>query len=181
MPRVEGKEFKTASFKLFKINDAHKTDELPIESFEYDLIVKIKKLTGNIKKIGIVEGSGSNKYVLTLPGNPPQPQQGFDALFPSLKTEIEKLYTISFQNPEKKKIDSDIDLLLVAAPKKLSEVEKFHIDQFLMQGKSVIFLTPGVNVNFQQGLNGQAAINEYEGLLNHYGISVKKIGPLGPG
>ena len=41
MPRVEDNEFKTASIKLFSINNAHKTEELPVESFEYPNIEKI--------------------------------------------------------------------------------------------------------------------------------------------
>jgi hypothetical protein len=41
MPRIGENEFKTASIKLFKINDAHKTEELPTETFEYENIEKI--------------------------------------------------------------------------------------------------------------------------------------------
>lgn len=40
-PRKGDNEFKTASIKLFKINDPHKTEELPTESLEYDNIEKI--------------------------------------------------------------------------------------------------------------------------------------------
>jgi|TARA_B100002003_G_C13886677_1_gene432592 hypothetical protein len=41
MPRVDDNEFKTASIKLFSINDPHKTEELPKESFEYPNVEKI--------------------------------------------------------------------------------------------------------------------------------------------
>jgi hypothetical protein len=46
MPRKNGNEFKTASIKLFKINDPHKTAQLPVKMLEYDNIEKIllKKL-----------------------------------------------------------------------------------------------------------------------------------------
>ena len=41
LPRIGDNEFKTASIKLFKINDPHKTEELPEKSFEYDNVEKI--------------------------------------------------------------------------------------------------------------------------------------------
>ena len=41
LPRIGDNEFKTASIKLFKINDPHKTDELPNKTFEYPNIEKI--------------------------------------------------------------------------------------------------------------------------------------------
>jgi hypothetical protein len=41
LPRRDNDEFKTASIKLFDINDAHKTDELPTESLEFPNIEKI--------------------------------------------------------------------------------------------------------------------------------------------
>ena len=41
LPRIGDNEFKTASIKLFKINDPHKTDELPDKTFEYPNIEKI--------------------------------------------------------------------------------------------------------------------------------------------
>ena len=46
LPRKNGNEFKTASIKLFKINDPHKTAELPTKMLEYGNIEKIllKKL-----------------------------------------------------------------------------------------------------------------------------------------
>ena len=41
MPRKGDSEFKTASIKLFKVNDPHKTTELPTKMLEYDNIEKI--------------------------------------------------------------------------------------------------------------------------------------------
>lgn len=40
-PRKDDNEFKTASIKLFNINDPHKTEEMPIESLEFENIEKI--------------------------------------------------------------------------------------------------------------------------------------------
>ena len=40
-PRKEGAEFKTAVVKLFDINCAHKTTELPKETLEFENIEKV--------------------------------------------------------------------------------------------------------------------------------------------
>lgn len=40
-PRKDDNEFKTASIKLFKVNDPHKTTELPTKTLEYANIEKI--------------------------------------------------------------------------------------------------------------------------------------------
>tara|TARA_Y100000310_G_C20691313_1_gene822431 strand:+ start:2658 stop:2927 length:270 start_codon:yes stop_codon:yes gene_type:complete len=48
LPRKGDNEFKTASIKLFKINDPHMTDELPDETIEYEniekIIIKVKEV-----------------------------------------------------------------------------------------------------------------------------------------
>lgn len=145
-----------------------------LESFEYDLVVKLKKLTGNTKTIGIVEGTPENRWSFSLPGQPPKTTVGFDENFPTLKEEIEKLYKTERVNPINQEIGEHIDLLWVVAPKQLTEVEKYRIDQHIMKGKSVIFMSPGVDINLGMGINGQATSNGYEDLLSHYGVGVKK-------
>jgi ABC-2 type transport system permease protein len=145
-----------------------------LESFEYDLIVKLKKLTGSAKTIGIIEGSSNNKLTLTLPGPQPKTTNGFDENFPTLKEESEKLYKLSKLDPVNSPIPETVDLLLVAAPTKLNDYEKYYIDQYLMRGKSVIFLSPGVDLSLGMGINGSASHNNYEDLLAHYGLGVKK-------
>lgn len=76
MPRKGNNEFKTASIKLFKINDPHKTAELPTKMLEYINIEKIllKKLDidyylegndliiNNLKNIKI-EKKGNTIYI----------------------------------------------------------------------------------------------------------------------
>ncbi|TKJ17038.1 hypothetical protein CEE44_00700 [Candidatus Woesearchaeota archaeon B3_Woes] len=42
LPRKGNNEFKTASIKLFEINNPHKTDQLPTENLEFENIEKIK-------------------------------------------------------------------------------------------------------------------------------------------
>lgn len=173
----EGMQIKKGFFGLAMLY-GDKKEVIPVlqnlESFEYDLVVKLKKLTGTTKTIGIIEGADGNKMSLALPGPQPKTTSGFDENFPTLKEEAEKLYKLEKLDPLGAPIRENLDLLLVAAPTRLGDREKYHIDQFLMKGKSVIFLTPGVDMSLGMGINGQASNNGYEDLLTHYGITVKK-------
>jgi ABC-2 type transport system permease protein len=173
----EGLQIKKGFFGL-AMTYGDKKEVIPVlqnlESFEYDLVVKLKKLTGSIKTIGILEGGQGAKLSLTLPGPQPKTTTGFDENFPTLKEEAEKLYKLEKLDPLTGPIPETIDLLLVAAPSHVSDLEKFRIDQFLMKGKSVMFLSPGVDMSLGMGINGTASHNGYEDLLAAYGLPVKK-------
>lgn len=174
---AEGVQIKKGFFGLAMLY-GDKKEVIPVlqnlESFEYDLVVKLKKLTGTTKTIGIIEGSEGNKLSLALPGPQPKTTTGFDENFPTLKEEAEKLYKLEKLDPLGAPIAPSLDLLLVAAPTRLTEKEKYFIDQFLMKGKSVIFLAPGVDMSLGMGINGTPSNNGYEDLLSHHGLTVKK-------
>jgi len=173
----EGVQIKKGFFGL-AMTYGDKKEVIPVlnnlESFEYDLVVKLKKLTGSIKTIGILEGGQGAKLSLTLPGPQPKTTTGFDENFPTLKEEAEKLYKLDKLDPLTGPIADNVDLVLVAAPARLTDYEKFRLDQYLMKGKSAIFLSPGVDMSLGMGINGTASHNNYEDLLTHYGLSVKK-------
>ena len=173
----EGMSIKKGFFGL-AMTYSDKKEVIPVlqnlESFEYDMIVKLKKLTGTIKTIGILEGGVGAKLSMTLPGPQPKTTTGFDENFPTLKEEAEKLYKLEKLDPLTGPIAETVDLVLVAAPARLSDYEKFRLDQYLIKGKSVIFLAPGVDMSLGMGINGTASHNNYEDLLSHYGVGIKK-------
>jgi ABC-type uncharacterized transport system involved in gliding motility auxiliary subunit len=144
-----------------------------LSTFEYDLIVAIKRLTGAVKTVGILEGAEGSRYTVTFPGPGQTPGVGFDANFPTLRGEMDKLFRVVTVEPAPGPIDTVIDLLVVAAPSRLKESEKFRIDQFLMHGKSVLFLTPGMGVNGGDGFSAAPSNNGYEDLLAWYGVGVR--------
>jgi ABC-type uncharacterized transport system involved in gliding motility auxiliary subunit len=155
-----------------------KKEVLPVietpQSLEYDIIVKIKRLTGETRTIGIVEGLPSSRFTLVLPGEGQPTTTGFEQNFPTLKAQMERLYEVKTVDVAYAPVDTGVDLLIVAAPARLEEQEKFHIDQFLMRGKPVIFMTPGMSVNLLGALSGQPTSNGYEDLLSFYGVGVSK-------
>lgn len=143
-----------------------------LETLEYDLIVRLLRLTGTTKVVGLVEGSTGNRFSFPLPGGPPA--QGFAENFPTLKAFIEQLYTVEPQPVAWQPVAANVDVLLVVAPVRLTAPEKFRIDQFVMSGKPVIFLTPGMDVRVQEGITAAPAINDYDDLLAAYGVRVRR-------
>lgn len=73
------------------------------------------------------------------------------------------------------KVSDDVDLLMVLAPQKLSDKERFAVDQFLMRGGSLVVAmgSYGVTVEpFSGGLALERLDDGLEALLAHYGINV---------
>ena len=145
-----------------------------LETLEYELIVRLMRLTGGTKVIGVVEGTDGNQFTFSLPGSETGPLRGFAQNFATLKANMEQLYRVETQYPAWSPIDTAVDLLLVAAPGFLTEPEKYRIDQYIMSGRPVLFLTPGMNVAIASGITAAPANNGYEDLLAHYGIQLRK-------
>jgi ABC-type uncharacterized transport system involved in gliding motility auxiliary subunit len=148
-----------------------------LDTFEYELIVMLKRLTASRKIIGIVEGDDGNKFSFALPGGDAMDQQvmrGFDENFGSLQRHVRQLYEVRKVNPAHGAVPDNIDLLMVVAPARLSEVEKYRIDQFLMSGRPVILLTQGMDLNLTTGITSRPANNGYEDWMAHLGIGLRK-------
>lgn len=171
----EGMEVKRGYFGLALLFGDRK-EVFPVvenlENLEYDLIVRLMRLTGAQRTVGIVEGAPGNRRSFALPGE--APLYGFAGLYPTLRATLERTYRVTDQRPDLEPVADDVDVLLVAAPSFLDEVEKFRIDQFLMSGKPVIFMAPGMNVNVTENITAQPSVNGYEDLLAHYGVGVRK-------
>lgn len=71
-------------------------------------------------------------------------------------------------------VPDDADLLLVLAPSDLDEKQVFAIDQFLMQGGSVIMATSPYDVQITNTIMARPHESGLEDLLAHYGLSIEK-------
>ena len=74
----------------------------------------------------------------------------------------------------------DADLLLVMAPKALDEKQRFAIDQFLMQGGSVVLATSSFDVQVSGNLNASKQESGLDEWLAHHGITVDETMLLDP-
>jgi gliding-associated putative ABC transporter substrate-binding component GldG len=143
-----------------------------LQGFEYDLVVRIKKMSGGRRTIGVVEGNGTEKLMFMIPSQPPQQASGFEQLYPSLKAQLEQLYDIRVIDATEV-IPDDVALLFVAAPRSLSESEQKHIDEYIQKGRNALFLTPVLDLQFSQGLNANVLIPNWHGMLQKYGFTIQ--------
>lgn len=152
-----------------------------LEGMEYELTTRIKRLGSGKKRVGITTGFGEGQAQAL--GSP-----GVNVL--GARVGLGDLYDVQPVNWQKEPqaIDS-LDILVVNGPTaKVSEAAKYHLDQFIMRGKPVLFLTSGMrwqaggNQQMQQAgadMSEQPYIglpldNGLDDLLAGYGIQVGK-------
>lgn len=72
-------------------------------------------------------------------------------------------------------VSGDADILLLAAPKELDEKQVFAVDQFLMQGGTVILASSPFSASLsQRSLSVQPLSSGLEDWLAHHGLSMEK-------
>lgn len=72
-----------------------------------------------------------------------------------------------------KEVPPHVQLLVLANTKGLSEVNKFHVDQFLMRGGQLVVLADGIEVNPQFGTPTPRG-PENDEFFAHYGFTIHK-------
>ena len=77
-------------------------------------------------------------------------------------------------------VPEDADLLLVLAPSALDDRQRFAIDQFLMQGGSVILATSPFDVQVTTTLKAERRHSGLESWLEHHGIGIEPVMVLDP-
>jgi hypothetical protein len=77
-------------------------------------------------------------------------------------------------------VPAEADLLLVLAPDKLGDKQRFAIDQFLMQGGSVVLATSLFDVQFTGTLSASLHESGREDWLSHHGLGIGKTMVLTP-
>jgi ABC-type uncharacterized transport system involved in gliding motility auxiliary subunit len=95
---------------------------------------------------------------------------------------LSDLYQLSEMDLQKEDIPSDINVLIINGPAdQLSDVEKYKIDQFLMEGNSVLFFVNSFiesNSSGSQFIGNQPIIfpvsSGLEDMMEHYGIKINK-------
>lgn len=140
------------------------------DSLEYDLTAAIKKVTKKeIVTIGFLTGHQEHGISGSSGGSTADTTNDYT----SIATALEKLYDVQTVDVSSGQKIENIKTLIVAGPKtKISDREKFEIDQFIMGGGQVIFLVDGATVSQQL----QATANDpgiYD-LLENYGVKVNQ-------
>ena len=138
-------------------------DDLSTSAFESNLDTGLKRFAkGFTRRIGLV-----------TPTPNPQGMPGSSPGFRTLETSLRAEYDVVREDISDGSVAHDIELLILAAPDSMDEKSLFAVDQFLMQGGTVLASTS----NWRAGLSrSNISINKHESGLNdwlaHHGITV---------
>jgi gliding-associated putative ABC transporter substrate-binding component GldG len=165
---MENDQFQvTQGFLGLAVIYGDKKEVLPViedtKNLEYKLTASIKKVIAkDISTIGFVS---SHEVV--------DPQQAMMQKPNPLKEFLKQQFiVVDVDTTLGNLVDSAVDVLIVNGPKdSFSDRELFVIDQFLMSGKSVMFLIDGAVV--ENGLQARANKTNLEKLLTNYGVTVE--------
>ena len=102
--------------------------------------------------------------------------QGYNSLEEVLKENVR----VKEEDLSDGQVDEESDLLLVLAPQDLDDKQRFAIDQFLMQGGSVVLMTSPFNVQVNQSLTARKQTSGLESWLAHYGVTIDETLVLDP-
>jgi ABC-2 type transport system permease protein len=129
-------------------------------NLEYDLTSAIVKVT-----------NPEEKTVAFLTGNE---EKDMEKDYSQIKTELQKQYTITTAETKKGlKIPQNVNTLIVAGPKNLTDRDKYEIDQFLMNGGKIIFMIDPISRE-EKGLQASPAVSNIQDLLANYGVKLNQ-------
>src|SRR5262249_53748622 len=151
------------AYMALVIRHQEKKEVIPVvqdlHTIEYDITSLIRKLTRpKTPVIAISQGHDE-----------PRMEEKFNR-FETLLSQLYSVRPVDLTN--KKKIDDDVDALLVLGPKRAFNAdEQKALDQFLTQGKSVAFFLDKIHVDLKtfQPTDAESGL---EPLLESYGVKV---------
>ena len=133
------------------------------ENLEYAISSKINKLINkNLPTIGFLQGHGEIDFNNNL-------QQ--------VKKQLEENYNLKAVNlAESQNALDEVEVLVIPGPKEeIPLKEKYLIDQFIMQGKKVLFLVENVKANLQsQRPSAEFYSHNLHDWFKNYGFDVNK-------
>ena len=147
-------------------------DDLSIGNFEKSMDSALQRLLpGFLKTVGIyTPPAPAMDPVMMRYAGPTQAKQ-----FQTVQQKLGQNYTTEVVDLKSGVISSDIDILLLISPKDLDEKQVFAVDQFLMQGGTVVLASSPATIEISRsGFNIKEQTSGLEGWLAHHGIDVPK-------
>ncbi len=146
-------------------------------ALEGDMNAVVEKLIGINKDLGFLLGHGALSLMpdqlAMMQGRPSESLQAFNTL-------VSSRYSVKPVDLKTGAVPDGLNCLIIARPtEKFSDYELFQIDQALMKGTNLAFISDSFNEAAPAGGMGmpptQLPIDTgLEKLLNHYGINIKK-------
>ena len=149
-------------------------DDLSEASFDQNFDAALKRFaSGFTKTIGLVKPVAP-PTPQAMPGMRMPPPQRVPE-FNQLQAFLSQDYNVVEASLDEGRVAGNVDVLLLMAPKQLDSKAAFAIDQFLMQGGTVIVASSPFSVNLnQQGLSLERYNSGIEEMLEHYGFSIEE-------
>ncbi len=119
----------------------------------------------------------------TPPATPALPQFGFSGggkRYQWLRDKLQENYLVRSTDLKSGQVPAEADLLVVVSPESLDDKQRFAIDQFLMQGGTVILATSPFDVNMRGVLSATRHDSGLEDWLAHHGIEIEDTLVLDP-
>lgn len=141
--------------------------ELDEGSLKRNFESAFKRLSpGFLKTVGLIVPKPE------VPQNPYMPQKNPPRTYQLIEQKLSENYSVKQVDLEYGEIDGDIDLLLILAPKELSQKDLFIIDQFLMKGGTIMMSSSpfAVKMTPDGGIMAEKYESNMENWLNHHGI-----------
>jgi ABC-2 type transport system permease protein len=163
------------------LQSGDQTIEVPLpEDFEKESLKR--SIDAGLKRFA----TGFTKNIaLSVPeSTPPIPQYGIPGgggpKFTALRELLSQEHKVLDADLSKGQISSEADILIVAAPQELGEKALFAVDQFLMQGGTVILAASPYSIEMQRQLSMSAKKTGMEDWLKHNGVVIEEQSVLDP-
>jgi ABC-2 type transport system permease protein len=163
------------------LQSGDQTVEVPLpEDFEKESLKR--SIDAGLKRFA----TGFTKNIaLSVPqSTPPMPQYGIPGgggpKFTALRELLSQEHKVIDADLSKGQISSEADILILAAPDELAEKELFAVDQFLMQGGTVILSASPFAIDMQGQLSMTARKTGLEDWLKHNGLVIEEQTVLDP-
>jgi ABC-2 type transport system permease protein len=145
-------------------------DKMTKDSFERNLNAAIKRFSSNFTKTIALVTPSEKKNISQYPQRFTGTEQ-----FNQLEEFLGKDLNIKREDLNDGSISGDTDILLLMAPNSLGDKQLFAVDQFLMQGGTVIIATSPFSANFSnRSLIMQEQTSGLENWLAHNGLTIEK-------
>ncbi|HHH35585.1 MAG TPA: ABC transporter permease [Gammaproteobacteria bacterium] len=121
--------------------------------------------------------------LFTPPQTPRLPQFGFAGggkRFQWLRDKLGENFSVRSTDLKAGRVPEETDILVVVSPENLDDKQRFAIDQFLMQGGTVILATSPFDVEMQGALAAKPLDSGLRDWLSHNGIDIEKRMVLDP-
>ncbi len=140
--------------------------DLTDEGFKRDFESAVKRFaSGFTKTVALLAPKGNPE--MARYGMPPGPQ------FNQLQAFLGEELNVKPADLDDGKVAGDVDILLLMSPKDLNEKQLFAVDQFLMQGGTVLAATSPYSASFMGGkLTLQPHQSGLSDWLKHHGLSI---------